>query len=310
MHGYAMLLDDPSLVPSFAPGYRAMMAKVRGGTTTALDANRDRLIKRLGENPNLVSAQFLVFYFATWDDLKRGTDRFLRDRGDVRAARSNDELRMYTTLRTYFPTQEDRDWLQLFVSSLDDERGKFYRAYWLQQSSQQAGVRGRIEQLWRGTYQAAFGRFMRGTMQRDGYVVLSLPLGGEGRTIAVGQRDNFVAVPFPASTDEALDAFYVAAHEVVGSTANSAVRDNASAAEERSGDSAKWQTLGAVRGGAMMLERVAPDLVDGYMRYYLRLARVTNVAGDVAARFTATFPLPDRIRDALKVEIDGVLGGI
>ncbi|MEO7964576.1 MAG: hypothetical protein ABIT38_11800, partial [Gemmatimonadaceae bacterium] len=310
MHGFGMLLDDPSLVPSFAPGYRATMTKLRTGASTSFDANRDRLLKRMGENPNIASAQFLAFYFASWDDLKRGTDRFLRDRGDVREARNEDELRMYATLRTYFPTSEDRDWLQLFVSSLDDERGKFYRAYWLQQGQQRAAVRGRVEQLWNGTYQAAFGRFMRSSMQKDGYVLLSFPLGGEGRTIAVGRRDNFVAVPFPNSIEAANEAFYVAAHEVVGATANSAVRDNASAAEQRSGDAGKWQTLAAVRGGAMMLARIAPDLLDGYMRYYLKLARVPDVQGDPAARFAATFPLPDRIRDALQVEIDAVLGGI
>lgn len=305
-----MLLDDPSLVPLFAPGYRATITKARGGTRTLLDTNRERLLKRLSENPNLSAAQFLVFYFASWDDVQRGTDRFLRDAGDVRAARTQDELRMYTTLRTYFPTAEDRDWLQLFVASLDDERGKFYRAYWTQQSSALASARGRVEQLWNGTYRAAFGRFMKGTMAREGYLVLSLPLGGEGRTIAVGQRDNFVAVPFPASVETAAEALYVAAHEIVGSTANSTVRDNASAAEERSGETAKWQTLAAVRGGAMMLSRVAPELAEGYMRYYLKLARMADVQGDVAVRFAATFPLPDRIRDALHVEIDAVLGGI
>ena len=310
LHGYAMLMDDPSLVPYFAPGYRAAMTRLRTGIGSALEANRDRLAQRLTENPNLVSAQFLALYFASWDDLKRGTERFLRDQGDVRAARSDDELRMYATLGTYFPTAADRDWLQLLVRSLDDERSKFYRAHWIQQGQLRASVRGRVEALWSGTYATAFQRFMRGAMQREGYVLLSLPLGGEGRTLSVGRRDNFVAVPFPAAGDDPHEALFVLAHEVVGSTANSAVRDNASAAEQRSGEAAQWSTLAAVRGGAMLLARIAPELVDGYVRYYLRLARVSDVQGDPQGRFAATFPLPDRIRDALQSEIDAVLGGI
>ena len=310
LHGYAMLMDDPFLVPYFAPGYRAAMTRLRTGVGSALDANRDRLAQRLTDHPNLGSAQFLALYFASWDDLKRGTERFLRDQGDVRAARSDAELRMYATLGTYFPTAADRDWLQLLVRALDDERGKFYRAYWMQQGQLRASVRGRVEALWAGAPGAALQRFMRAAMQREGYVLLSLPLGGEGRTLAVGRSDNFVAVPFPAAGEDPREALFVLAHEVVGSTANAAVRDNASAADQRSGDAAKWSTLAAVRGGAMLLSRVAPDLVDGYVRYYLRLARVADVDGDPQGRFAATFPLPDRIRDALQSEIDAVLGGI
>jgi hypothetical protein len=137
-----------------------------------------------------------------------------------------------------------------------------------------------------------------------------LPLGGEGRTIAVGGRDNFVAVPFPAAGADPREALWVAAHEVVGSTATTSVRDNTSAADERAGDTAKWTTLAAVRGGAILLSRVAPELEEGYMRYYLRLARAADPGADLRGRFNATFPLPDRIVEALVRDIDGVLGGI
>ncbi|MBK6457899.1 MAG: hypothetical protein IPF87_17745 [Gemmatimonadetes bacterium] len=100
------------------------------------------------------------------------------------------------------------------------------------------------------------------------------------------------------------------AHEVVGTVATAAVRDNTSAADERSGDTGKWTTLAAVRGGAMLLERIAPDLLAGYQRYYLRLARATVPTGDPSASFNATFPLPAQIVTALQRQIEIVLGGI
>src|SRR5690606_18515310 len=126
----------------------------------------------------------------------------------------------------------------------------------------------------------------------------------------VGQRDNFVTVTFPAEGEDPRDAMYVVAHEVVGTLATAAVRDNSSSADERSGESAKWMTLAAVRGGAMLLERVAPDLLAGYQRYYLTLARQKPGAGDPAAAFAATFPLPPQIATALQRQVDVVLGGI
>ncbi len=310
LHGFALLQDDASLVPYFRPGYRAALSAIRPAAGGTLEANRAQLQQRLASTPSMVSAQFLALYFATWDDLRRGVERFLRDQGDVRAARSQEELRMYATIRTYFPTADDREWLRLFVQGLDDERSRFFRGWWLQEQQRRAEARATVERLWTQQYRDPFTRFMRNSMQREGRILLSLVLGGEGRTLAVGGRDNFVAVTFPSSAAEAPQALYVLAHEVVGTVANAAVRDNSSAADERSGDAARWQTLAAVRGGAMLLQRAAPDLLPGYQRYYLSLARAAVPPGDATSAFAATFPLPDRIVTALDRQIDMVLGGI
>lgn len=312
LHGFAMLQDDQSLVPYFRLGYPASIAAVRpaGGL---FDENRAALQARFSTNANLTSAQFLALYFASWDDLRKGVDRFLRDGGDIRLARSQEELRMYATIRTYFPTASDRDWLQLFVRALDDERSRFYRGYWQREQSRRAAMRGSIDVLWAGTYRAAFQRFIRNAMQREGRVFLSLPLGGEGRTLSVGGDDNFMTVTYPADGEDPKDALYVIAHEAVGTTATAAVRDNSSPTDDRNGDVAKWSALAAVRGGAMLLQRVAPDLVAGYQRYYLRIARASAAAtsaADPSAAFNATFPLPANIVTALDRQIDIVLGGI
>ena len=69
------------------------------------------------------------------------------------------------------------------------------------------------------------------------------------------ESEAAVALCTEIKYDNAAEAFYVAAHEVVGSTANSAVRDNASAAEERSGDAAKWQN----QPEPVLVDRRAPE---------------------------------------------------
>ncbi len=90
--------------------------------------------------------------------------------------------------------------------------------------------------------------------------------GGEGRTLSVGGNDNFVSVTFPGDQEDPRDALYVVAHEVVGTVATAAVRDNTSAADERSGDTGKWSTLAALaasaRGRSAALLGQRPD-VDG-----------------------------------------------
>ena len=311
LHGFAMLQVDSSLVPTFKLGYRDAVSQARRAATanTLLDANAFTLQTRLRQNPALASAHFVALYFSTWDDLRRGTERFLRANGNVRSAGDQETLRMYATFNTYFPSAADRDWLRLFVESLDDERARFFRGWWSQQQSARASGRGALEQLWRSTYAAQFGRFMHGTNQRQGVIVLSLALGGEGRSLDVGRRDNFVTVANPAPGDDPREALYVVAHEIVGTVSNAVVRENTTPRDQQTGEAGRLSTLAAVRGGAIMLDRVAPDLATGYRRYYLGIARQVPGA-DVARQFDMVYAIPDALRKALETQISLVLNGI
>lgn len=311
LHGFAMLLADSSLVPAMRLGYRDELSRERrvANAQTQLDANYLVLTRRFRENPALGSAQFVALYFGSWDDLRRGCQQFLRANGNVRAAGSQESLRMFATLATYFPSTADREWLRLFLESLDDERARFFRGWWPRQQSMRAATRATLEAQWRNTYAASFARFLRGTNQRYGALMLSLPLGGEGRSLDAGQQDNFVAVPFPAANDDPRVALFVAAHEMVGTVTNAVVRDNTTPADQQSGEAGRLSTLSAVRGGALLLERVAPDLAEPYRRYYLQVARQVP-ASDIAAQFDRIFPIPDPIKRAIERQIDMVLNGI
>ena len=66
---------------------------------------------------------------------------------------------------------------------------------------------------------------------------------------------------------------------------------------------------GSVRAGAILLQKISPDLVDGYARYYLHSAN-KPVGANATASLALAFPLPDQIRDAISRQIDLVLGGI
>jgi hypothetical protein len=311
LHGFALLTADSSLVPTFRLGYRSEVSQARraANVTTRLDENAVVLSRRLASSPSLSSAQFLALYFSSWDDLRRGCQRFLRDNGNVRAAYDRESVRMYATLATYFPGAAEREFLRLILESLEDERTRFYRTWWQQQQTSRSGVRAQVAAAWTGTYAKAFDRFLRYSGQRSGTVMLTLPLGAEGRTIDVGDDVRFVAVTSPAAQDDPRDALYVLAHEVVGTVSNQVVRDHTTPAEQQSGESGRLSTLAAVRAGAILLDRIAPDLVDGYRRYYLRTARQTP-GNDVPSQFARIFPLPGPLDQALVRQVDLVLNGI
>jgi hypothetical protein len=306
-----MLQEDTTFVPFFKRGYSTDMIvlKNRANVVSQLDANRDKLHARLVLNPQLINAQFVPLSFSTWSELTQTVDLFVRANGDPRAASSQQQAGAIAYLAAYFQTGADRDWLRLFVQSLDDESGRFYHSYWVQQQRERSNVLDLVDTLWQRTYRPRMQRFLNNTQQAQGTVLLSLPLDGEGRSLTNGKQSNTITVSFPERPSDAVEAIYVIAHEAVGGIASTAVKDNITPEQSRTGLGERYQSAAAVRGGALLIQRTSPEILDGYMRYYLK--SVNRPAGsNVQAAFTATFTLTDTIRDAIVRQLDVVLGGI
>jgi hypothetical protein len=311
LHGFAMISDDSTLVPYFRRGYRADLTalKSRSNIVTQLDANSARLRARFAQNSQLVNAQFLALYFDSFDELASAADVFYRAEGDPRAASSQEGAQTIALLAGYFQSPADRDWFRLFVQSLRDEDNRFYRGYWDQQLRERGVVFTAVNTLWQNTYRARFQPFLNNTSQAAGEIFLSLPLDGEGRTLSAGKRQNATAVTFPLRSSDANEAIYVIAHEVVSSLVSTAVNDNTTPNDRRLGVADRYVANGTVRAGALLLQKIAPELVNGYARYYLQSANRSTSANGVATLATV-FTLPDGIQDAISRQLDVVLGGI
>ena len=309
LHGYAMLMRDTATVPVFRRGYRDRMqqAKSQRSITTRLDANRAKLQERLSVNPGLINGQFAPMYFASWDQMQQVISLFVRANGDARGTSDRTVAQYFAVLNSQFPAVGDRQWLALFVESLEDERRLFYQEYWTQQNGARLALVRRADSLWQNNYRQRLQRFLNNTQQENGDFILALTLGGEGRTVNFSARQNAVGSTMPE--DHAEEAFYVFAHEIVSGIVSSAVNDNTTPVQQRDGVAGRYVTLGTVRAGAMLLERATPELLAGYTRYYLTQAG-QPVTGDINARLASAFPLPDNIRLAIERQIDVVLGGI
>ena len=134
----------------------------------------------------------------------------------------------------------------------------------------------------------------------------------EGMSPDWDSRVAKLTVGFPDGPANAAEAVYVFAHEAVGPIANAAVGDNTPPSEKRSGVADRYSSAAAVRGGLLLLERTAPELADGYARYYLRVAKVpgSESSPNPRAQLATAFPLPEGLRDALGRQLEVVLGGI
>lgn len=312
LHGFAMISQDTTLIPYFRRGYKTEMAGIRSraNAVTQLDANRDRLAARFALSRDLVNAQFVPMHFSSLEEMVQAIDIFLRAEGNPQQATSREVAQVIALLGGYFSSPADREWLRLFTQSIRDENSKFYRSYWDQQQAARAGVIASVSDRWQNNYRPKFQRYLNNTGQPAGTILLSLPLDGEGRSLGGGKLQNTVGVSFPATATAADEAIYVIAHEVaLGPLAQSAVRENITPSEQRAGVGTRYETFAAVRAGAMLLQRIAPELVDGYARYYLTSAG-RAVGSNPTASLVAAFPLSDLIREAISRQLDVVLGGV
>lgn len=312
LHGFALLQNDSgAVVPLFKRGYATDMTvlKNKGNVLTQLDANRDRLQSGLKES-QLINAQFVPFYFNSVDEMHSVIDRFVATNGSQQGARTQQEAAQFAVLASYFQSPADRAWLSLFASSLWDEDAKFFHSYWTRQQAERAPVIDSVQAMWQHTVQPAIARYLTNTQQRDGDLLLSLPLGGEGRTIGGSATSRAaVAVDFPERQGDAPEAIYTVMHEIVGSIAASAINDNTTPAEKRNGTADRLTSAAQVRGGLMLLEKQLPQLADGYARYYITQSGRTPTASP-RTQLVQLFPLPDTIRDAMSRQIDLIQGGI
>ena len=123
-------------------------------------------------------------------------------------------------------------------------------------------------------------------------------------------QHNIVVVTMPDSMAGVAEPIYVFAHEIVQVISNQAVNANTTAEQQRSGASADYAPIAAVRGGALLLERVAPELADGFMRFYLAQSGAAVPAGNPEAAFVGAFPLPTAIVADMDRQIGARLTGI
>lgn len=312
LHGFAMLTSDTGHVPFFARGYKQEITalKRQKSVVTQLDANQQQLSARFVANPALTNGQFLAMYFPSFQEIVNATDLFIRSSGNPRAASDPRMQQEIAILAANFASPADRNWLRLFVQSLQDENTKFFHAYWTGEQQTRGAAFAQFNQQWVSQYYPKLSRFLNNTQQAAGDLVLSIPLGGEGRTVNDGKQSNLIAVEYPKTPEAAVEPLYVFVHESVARLVEEAIADNTTPAEQRSGATIGYSGNGAVQAGAILLQRVAPDLAAGYMRFYLQTLGKSAPAGDATAAFSAAFPIPQAILSAVARQIDVALGGI
>lgn len=312
LHAFAVVSQDTSAIPLFKRNYRDSVSagKTRRNIISSLDANRETLAKRIASNPALINAQFVALQFTSFAEMRRALESFLQFQGDASKAPDRNTSIVIAQLAQSFPNAADREWLRLFLAGVIDEQSRFYQAEYLRSSNARAATLAAVDSLWQKVYRPKFDRFLNNTSQRNGEMILSLPLGGEGRTATGPTGQPIVAVPFPERPTDALQSIFVLAHEVTGNLVGTVVADNTTPAQQRDGLSGQYISFGQVMGGLALLQKIAPELAEPYARYYLAQGGKAVPSSNAVAALKVAFPVPTAISDALARQIDIVLAGI
>lgn len=191
-----------------------------------------------------------------------------------------------------------REVLRDFVRALRDEWTRFYRAHWEAQREERTRRLQAVSVAWH-SLAPALEPFLIARRLDGGLLYVSPALGPEGRVYRgdpLEPRDNAIAVWSPPGAEGDRAALFAIVREACFPFVSETVTRLVLAGEDRVG-AERLSSQGAVRCGALLLERHAPALAPAYREAFLEAAR----RGDAA--FDDVFAIPPRLLDAIRDEV-------
>ncbi|MFW6079328.1 MAG: hypothetical protein ACODAE_06900 [Gemmatimonadota bacterium] len=325
-HGLAYLeapgrtADDAGLPPRFRADYVDSIGAVkrrRGAYPTPLDERAAEFRDVIAGDDAYDPLQFLPLYFRDAEALFSSVELWVEAGGDPRRAGSRPAAEVITFLSRLFPGRDERRVVGEWTEVVRAEREAFYGTYWSERGPALAPTVSAVQRGWDGL--APVLRDFLDYMRLEGGDLLLVPaIGPEGRIITAGPTPPRAAVLVPPARRPG-DALWSFVHELMYPLVDDVIRDYVAPVRIRELGLDVLGTRAAVRGGAMVLERVGPERVEAYRRFFLRsiderAAAVDDAEADVVvgdeASFERAFPLPPELERGLRETIEQALAGI
>jgi hypothetical protein len=300
-------------IPLYQPEYveRLVAAKrAAGAYPTPLDRRAEEFARQFRTSANFSRLQFLPLYFSGGDALFASLRAWAQVEGDPRRVQDPALAQAVAFLSQQFPSASERRILAGWVQLLDEEQRAFYGRYHAERLAELGGITAAVQARW-DQLAPRLQPYLDYMILNGGELVLSLPLGSEGRTLDLGRRQNRVAVGMPVAGAPA-DAVWAFVHELAYPLVGPVIQDQLAPAQRRETDEQLLSRRAAVRTGAILLDRVAPDAAAEYRAAYLRWAGVAvpMSAQERARQLERAYPLPEPLPPALAEAVDRTLGGI
>lgn len=301
-HGLALIgLSGDGTLPLYDPEYGAHITSTKraaGAWPTALDERAGTLREALAADPGFELLHFLPLYFAAGD--RTGVLRAVREvAGGADPGSLPAPLRFGAgTLSAVLPAPGQRALALEYAQLLEQEWDSFYGEF----HARAMGERRAAHQALQATWDAELGPLLDDYLAREhldaGIVLITPALALEGRIFEgspENRADNLIAVGYPLAAEK---PEAVLAHTVRELCFPPVRRAREAAAG--TGDAAILERIssnGAVRCGLLLLQRLAPQRVAGYVQEFTQSDSTTP--GDLEA----AYPLPGAMIEAIEREL-------
>lgn len=200
-------------------------------------------------------------------------------------------------LAAALPRGRQRAPLREFAQALRRDWADFFGAYWDSAVAARRTVLDSAQMLWDSTFAPRLKPLLFAAKLDEGMVLVSLPLGPEGRLVTGDRRRNVAAVRFAQSPEEIV---YAVVREMCFEWGRGVVQDYVAPVERR-GRERELEAYAAVRCGALVMDRVLPERADAYRAAY---------AVPVVASFEQAYPIPESVLRGLGERLDFLLDGL
>lgn len=302
--------DD--VVPHFDPAYADSIIALkerRGVYPTPLD-ERAQEFGRTFQDEVYQGLEFVPLYFRSTEALFSGIELWASVRGNPQRASTLEAARIVAFLSDLFPRASHREVLAEWVDVLREEAAVFYDEHRAADQLERQARIAEVQREW-GRLAPALETYLDYLQIPDGELFLTPALGAEGRIVTsrVAAPRAIVGVPLARRPEPAVLAFV---HELLYPLVGEAIEEFVSPARIRELGEEQLSTRAAVRGGAVLLEEVAPARTEAYRRLYLEATGVEPPDGvDAQERaFESAFPLPEDLERGLEDFVRQALAGI
>lgn len=303
---------DSFAVPRFAPGYADSATAIkrrRGVEPTPLD-ERAAEFGRIFQQDGYQGLQFVPLYFQNSEALFSGIDLWSQVGGDPRRVGSAAGAQVVAFLTRLFPRAAQRRAVIEWAGLVREEQQRFYTAYWQERGAALQTVVATVQGDW-DALAPALSNYLDYMRLQRGEIFLVPALGPEGRMVTRGTAAPRVAVLAPP-VNRHEDAVWSFIHELLYPLVGEVIRDYVAPARLREIGEESLTSRSAVRGGAILLDRAAPERAPRYRRYFLEAAghQVPSGASELNEAFVRAFPLPPELEQGLETAVTQALAGI
>lgn len=317
-HGLAMVgFEGIGPLPLYRRDYGASIAGEKaaaGARPSSLDAGRQRFAREFRGDDTYEFFHFLPLYF-TFSNRVAMLDalRTLAAGGNPRDVSDPTARFGASAVALVLRDAEHLALLGEYVEALEDEWTSFYSDFRTRLSTRQSARLQDLQSSWNADFAPRLARYLASESLDRGIVLLSPPLGQEGRIFQgdpLHREDNVVVVKLGseaelAEGEVAEGELFAAVRELCFPLVRRALETVATTADRFEGE--RRSSFGAVRCGSLLLSRYAPDKVAGYQRYY-----AGGSAGESAQvlerRFERSFALPAELVQSLQAAVRSIPG--